>query len=259
LPCAIQEEDFGFAGGDAEAAEGVGGRRGVFSSRWIMRKSSRPGSTKRRAASWPAAVVSSGGGGGREEGGRELAGAEGGKVAVEERGGGAGAEEDLAGGEATMTARSSEALSWSSASRAHGEFFFDGFLERADFEVGADAGEDFGEVNGFDDVDRRRRRRRRGLFRRARKGGHEDDREVAVPGIGFELGAGGEAVEDGHHHIEEDEVGGRARDEVEGGAAVGGDEEFVAGVGEGVEEEGDVGERHRRRGLWRGDHAGRGK
>lgn len=71
--------------------------------------------------------------------------------------------------------------------------------------------------------------------------GHEEHRHVAGMRVSLETLAGGDAVHAGHHKIEEHDVGRGVFEERERAAAALGDEDFVAGFGERIEQERKVG------------------
>ncbi len=109
--------------------------------------------------------------------------------------------------------------------------------------MGADAGERFVVLDGLGEVVDRAGGEGFHFVHRLGERGHEEDGHIARFGAGFQAAAGFEAVETGHHHIEEDEVGLGLRGLREGFLAVFSDHELVAGGAERLDEHAEIGGR----------------
>gem|GEM_PF-5631617 len=178
--------------------------------------------------------------GGEEIGGKDAAG-EAGEMFVEKGVGEVRAEDDVVVAIDEHDGAVEGLLELLFGLDAHLEFVGERALEGADLEMGGDAGEDFGRVDGFGDVVDGAAVEGADFFLGLVAGGHDEHGDVAPLGVFFQAVAGGEAIQLGHDEIEENKIGLIVLEELEGAAAVFGDEEFVACLGERIEHERDVG------------------
>jgi hypothetical protein len=120
--------------------------------------------------------------------------------------------------------------------------------------VGGDAGQHFGRVGGLRDVvDRSRLERAEFLLGHLHRG-HEEDRNVRRLRTLLEALAGRDAVQAGHDQIDQDQVGRGVLQQRQRAAPTLRHEHIVAGLGQRVEEEGEI-----RGGVIDDEHASRGR
>ncbi len=108
----------------------------------------------------------------------------------------------------------------------------EGFAGAFEFDVGVDAGEEFGGIEGFGDVIDGAGVEGIEEVLEVVTGGEEDDGHGGGGGLLFESAADFESVHAGHHEVEEDEVWEVSGDAFEGLGAVGGGHDVIAGLGE---------------------------
>ena len=122
-----------------------------------------------------------------------------------------------------------------------GVFLLQVLLERADLEVRPHAREHLLRVEWLRDEVHRAGIEAAHLVHGVGQGGEEKDREVAPARVGLDAAAGLEAVKAGHEHVEQDDVRLGELQLREGTLAALGHEHLVAGVGEEVEQDAEIG------------------
>jgi hypothetical protein len=122
-----------------------------------------------------------------------------------------------------------------------GEFVGERASQAADLEVRTHPGQDLGFGEGFGDVIDRALGKAAYLVVGRLQRSHEDDGYFRPSGIGLEAGEHLEAVQPGHHDIQQDEVGEGVFELTQGARAVLGHEQSVALRAEGLEQEPQVG------------------
>ncbi|MCX6955461.1 MAG: hypothetical protein NTV51_25205 [Verrucomicrobia bacterium] len=175
------------------------------------------------------------------EAGRKGAGRTAGKMLVQQVLGEAGAEDDAAAGVGEHDGAVERLAELELRLDAEGEFVGEGFLQEADLQVGGDAGEDLGRVDGLGDVVERTGLEGAELLLGFVDRRHEEHGHVLALGPGLEVPAGRDAVQARHDEVEQDEVGRGVLQQRERAAATLGDEDLVAGLGERIEQEREVG------------------
>ena len=99
-----------------------------------------------------------------------------------------------------------------------------------DSELRFDAGDEFGGVEGLEDVVHGAGLEAGDHVGAFDFGGEEKDGDVGGGGVGLEAAADFQAVHARHHDVEQDEFGGRGRNGIEGPVAVGGESEVAIDV-----------------------------